>query len=339
MRDYGKVSPRFWTSGSGRRLRGDPDAQVLALYLMSCPASTMSGIFTLAVPTMAHETGLTEKRVREALDRLGAENMVQFDETCDLVWVVNMLRHQVGEVLDARDKRVTALARELAPYRGHHFVKALRRGSEGAYCLPEILEMPLPRGFEGALGASDRANGHGHVQEITHTKPLRSQEQEQEQEQDQEQGQDQEHTSGASARDLSGPGPDEGVLVPARPTEASQLGAVVEHYRQRHPRSFPKGLRMHMAEAKLIKRRLAEGFTVEDLKQAIDGYHVDPWHLGVNDRNKPFLDLELIVRDAKHVQKGLELHQRGPPPGLSQREKEGVWASESWLAKRSSGET
>jgi len=37
MRDYAKVSPRFWIGNTGKQLRSDPDAQVVALYLMSNP--------------------------------------------------------------------------------------------------------------------------------------------------------------------------------------------------------------------------------------------------------------------------------------------------------------
>ncbi len=38
MRDYAVVSPRFWTGDTGRFLRQHPDAQRLALYLMTCPS-------------------------------------------------------------------------------------------------------------------------------------------------------------------------------------------------------------------------------------------------------------------------------------------------------------
>jgi hypothetical protein len=115
VRDYGKVSPTFWIGATGRRLRGNADAQVLALYLFTCPASTMSGIYTLSLPAMAHETGLTVDRVREAFVVLQQEDVAHYDENAELVWVENMIRYQVAEQLDERDKRVKGLQRELAP--------------------------------------------------------------------------------------------------------------------------------------------------------------------------------------------------------------------------------
>lgn len=57
----------------------------------------------------------------------------------------------------------------------------------------------------------------------------------------------------------------------------------------------------------LIDRRLGEGHRVEDLKAAIDGYSKSPWHLGQNPDGKKYLKLELMLRDAAHIEAGLDL--------------------------------
>lgn len=57
----------------------------------------------------------------------------------------------------------------------------------------------------------------------------------------------------------------------------------------------------------LIERRLAEGHLPEDLKAAIDGYARSAWHRGENDRKRPFLGLDLMLRDAAHIEAGLDL--------------------------------
>lgn len=59
MREYCRVSPRFWFQGSGKRLRDDPEAQIVALYLLTCPTSTMLGLYYLPMPTLAHDLGMT----------------------------------------------------------------------------------------------------------------------------------------------------------------------------------------------------------------------------------------------------------------------------------------
>ncbi|GGC77005.1 hypothetical protein [Undibacterium terreum] len=44
MRPYAKITPTFWIGGTGRQLRHRGyHAQLLALYLMSCPLSNMAG--------------------------------------------------------------------------------------------------------------------------------------------------------------------------------------------------------------------------------------------------------------------------------------------------------
>ena len=57
MRDYGIVSPRFWIGETGKKLRGNPNEQVLALYLMTSPHANMIGVFHCPILYMAHETG------------------------------------------------------------------------------------------------------------------------------------------------------------------------------------------------------------------------------------------------------------------------------------------
>lgn len=52
----------------------------------------------------------------------------------------------------------------------------------------------------------------------------------------------------------------------------------------------------------LIQARLREGYTVERLKAAIDGCKRSPFHMGQNDRKRRFDSIELILRDAKHIE-------------------------------------
>lgn len=98
---------------------------------------------------------------------------------------------------------------------------------------------------------------------------------------------------------------------PCECSEAVMVRDVFAHYRKLHPRAFrnpqPDG-----KEWRLIRARLREGSTVEELCQAIDGYHASPYHQGKNDRGTKYLDLGLIVRDGSHVAKGLEFFAQPP---------------------------
>jgi len=53
---------------------------------------------------------------------------------------------------------------------------------------------------------------------------------------------------------------------------------------------------------KAIKARLKEGYTVEQIKAAIDGCRADPFSMGHNDRQKPFNDIELICRTGEKLE-------------------------------------
>lgn len=52
-----------------------------------------------------------------------------------------------------------------------------------------------------------------------------------------------------------------------------------------------------------IKQRLREGYTVEDLKLAVDGCKNTPHNMGQNDRGRPFNDIELICRNGPNVER------------------------------------
>lgn len=112
MRDYGSVSPRFWIGETGKRLRGDPAAQLLALYLMTSPHANMIGVFHCPILYMAHETGLPVEAVEEAMDKLVSFGFCQYDEATESIFVVRMAAHQVGENLKAGDNKILGIRKE-----------------------------------------------------------------------------------------------------------------------------------------------------------------------------------------------------------------------------------
>ena len=147
MRDYAIIRSKFWSQGSGKRLRGNPEAQVLALYMMSCSQGTLCGIFPTNLVTISHETGIKLEKL-PALFRDIAE-IAQYDDESELAWVPNTAREQIGESLSPRDNRRCALVRELSRFQKHKF------GMEFASMYSEAYELEgaskgLRRGFEGA---------------------------------------------------------------------------------------------------------------------------------------------------------------------------------------------
>ena len=98
MRDYARVSPAFWTGDTGRALRkAGTDAQLMALYVLTCPSANMIGLYYLPLPTIAFETGMSIKGASKALERLSCAGFAYFDFSDSLIWVPQMARYQIGD--------------------------------------------------------------------------------------------------------------------------------------------------------------------------------------------------------------------------------------------------
>jgi hypothetical protein len=113
LRDYGIVSPKFWIGQTGKQLRAHPIAQVVALYLMTSPHSTMTGVFHLPILYVSHETGIPHKGASKALARLIQVGFCEYEAPSETVFVIRMAAHQIAESLSPGDKRVLGLKREV----------------------------------------------------------------------------------------------------------------------------------------------------------------------------------------------------------------------------------
>lgn len=109
MRDYASISPQFWIGKTGKSLRGNMPAQVLAMYLMTCPHSNMIGVYHCPIIYMAHETGMTIEGASKALASLIEAGFCEYEEASETIFVVRMAAFQVGEQLKADDKRVLGI--------------------------------------------------------------------------------------------------------------------------------------------------------------------------------------------------------------------------------------
>jgi hypothetical protein len=144
-RDYAKLMSRFWSGETGRRLRGDPAAQVVAVYLITGCQSNMIGLYTLPLPLLVHETGVLEVEVRRCLVLLEELGFARYDEDAEAVWVVEGARYQIGSSLREGDKVIPWVRKQLREARGNPFVGPFWSKYGVAYRINENPE----RGFEG----------------------------------------------------------------------------------------------------------------------------------------------------------------------------------------------
>jgi hypothetical protein len=154
----------------------------------------------------------------------------------------------------------------------------------------------LGKGFREAFR---EAFGKGYVEspQRLHEDPSPNQEQEQEPEQEQEQ---------PKAADL-----------------------VFDHWRK----VMGKGGRTEFDDKRRgrVEARLDGGYSVPDLFQAIEGCKLTPYNMGQNDKGQPFNDLELICRDASHVDRFME-NARNPPRPDTNAKGRASNADKDWTA-------
>ena len=102
-----------------------------------------------------------------------------------------------------------------------------------------------------------------------------------------------------------------------KPDSVNAIWKVFSHYREKHNHERRYRSPQNSKAWRLIQARLVEGFSVEELCKAVDGYHKSPYHLGQNDSGKTYLDLELIMRDEMKVQHGIEWSENPPKPSTA----------------------
>lgn len=115
MRDYAKVSPKFWTGETGQELaRRGSEALVVAMYLMTSPHSNMLGLYYQPTLYMAEETGLTPEGAQKGLQECMEAGFCDFDPATKWVWVFEMASYQIGSDLLPSDKRCKGIQKDYA---------------------------------------------------------------------------------------------------------------------------------------------------------------------------------------------------------------------------------
>lgn len=300
MRDYARVAPAFWTKGSGKGLRGSPEAQLVGLYLVTCPSSNMIGLYYLPLATAAHETGLKLETLRKALRSIGEAGFAFYDEVSEYVWVPNAATYQIGEFLAPGDKRQKGVLRELQTFASHPFAQRFFDKYAAPYGLPRPLWL-------------------GETLE-TQLKPLVCQDQDQDQDHAQDQDQEQKQTREGSSSSSRETQTALALVSTGEPAKAGRrLGprladvhAVFEHWALHRRRVHPRGTKPALDDkrAEVIRSRLREGFDVETLKLAVEGIWRSPFHRGDNDRSTEYTDVRHAIGDAAKVEKFAELAQK-----------------------------
>ena len=77
--------------------------------------------------------------------------------------------------------------------------------------------------------------------------------------------------------------------------------------------------RLDEKREKKIGAAIRMGYAVEDLCAAIDGCKASRWHMGENDRRRQYINIELIFRDADHIDDFMDRAPKKSAPRLPER--------------------
>jgi hypothetical protein len=105
-----------------------------------------------------------------------------------------------------------------------------------------------------------------------------------------------------------------------------QAARVFAHWCATH--SHPRA-KLDAKRRKLIRAALAD-YTEADLCLCITGYLNSPHHMGKNDRNTVYDDIEIFLRDAKHIDAGLKFAAEPPRTDLSRQTRQIIDQTAGW---------
>lgn len=266
MRDYGKVSPKFWIGATGKALRKHgPHAQLVGLYLMTNPHANMLGMYYLPITYIAHETGLGLEGASKGLESCIEAEFCAYDEDAEVVWVYEMASYQVAEQLKPGDNRCAGVQNEYSNMQDNQHLYGFFQKYQRAF------HMTSQRGIEIPLQAP--------------CKPLASQEQDQEQEQEQKQEQKQEQEQHIVERRGAPPDRD---MVP-------RIFAFWQEV-MNSPNS-----KLDAKRIDIIRKALKMGYDPRDLCEAIRGCAMIPHNMGENENRTKYNGLNLIFRSADNI--------------------------------------
>jgi hypothetical protein len=147
MNTYAKIEPTFWIGETGRNLRqAGPEAQVVALYLLTNPHTNPLGLYYCPVMFIAHETGLGMEGASKGLRGAIEGGFCTYDKATEMAWVYEMARYQIADSLKEGDKRTTWIQKEYYGLPENPFLKPFFDKYQQAFHMQSMRSSSKPHG-------------------------------------------------------------------------------------------------------------------------------------------------------------------------------------------------
>jgi hypothetical protein len=135
--NYSAVFPSFWTGTTGRLLRGDLQAQVIAHYLMTSPHANIIGVYHCPLSYICEDTGSPIEGASKGLLRLDEVGFCTVDSATSTIWVHEMAFYQIGKELKPTDKRLKYIHRFFDAIPNIQIKRAFFEKYGAAFLIPE----------------------------------------------------------------------------------------------------------------------------------------------------------------------------------------------------------
>ena len=110
MREFGQIHSRFWQNPA--MLQVSEKARLLAVYLLTCHHSSMTGIYRMPLGYVAADFGWDEEIVRETVSELFQNSFVDVYEDLHLIVIRRFMKYNRAKnsnVIMARVKELMSL--------------------------------------------------------------------------------------------------------------------------------------------------------------------------------------------------------------------------------------
>lgn len=264
---YRTIDVRLWGDEKFRALSPlQPSAQALFIYLLTNPNTTsIPGLYRAGAAALAEELAWPLEGFFKAFQEISSQGLVRADFDARVVYIPNAIRYN-------------------KPQSPNVVISWLNHWDE----IPECdLRDAAYQEIKAFLEDMGEAFAEAFLKPMR--KPCRkampNQEQEQEHEQEKKEDICEVKTSPVTdspSYDLSG------------------VKVIFEHWQQvmNHPHS-----KLDKKRKVKITKALELGYSVDDLMRAIDGCAKTPYNMGQNDLGQRYDDIELILRDASHIER------------------------------------
>ncbi len=322
MARYRKFDLRTWNDQKFRELSPlPPSGQSLWIVFLLGPQTTsIPGLFEASDVALAHRLRWPLKAFREAFREVSLKGMAKADWAAGLVWLPNAPRYNKPEspnVIRSWASIFDEIPECDLKHQAYQVLKGLAEGWGKGYA----------EAFRDAIREPS-------------SKATANQEQEQEQEQE---------TKPHVHLRAPGEGDDgtdpligeaaQGELLSVRseagapPHAGRRVGDAVERVFAHWQRLYGHQKAVLDAKRRKIITNALAAYSEADLCRAIEGYQSSPHHMGQNDRATMYDDIELFLRDARHIEAGLKFATAPPRAGVSALTRKNLAAAEEFMRR------